>query len=103
MLKTIAKLFSEFMNKFGKKAIVSYIVKAFGVATGGFWSWVITKLVEYGWKKAEPEVISVATDQDRKASDKEVLKEYETNIKEKASEETLIKNELDLFNPKRGR
>ena len=103
MLKTIAKLFSELMNKFGKKAIVSYITKAFGVAAGGFWSWIITKLVEYGWKKAEPEITSAAKDQDRKISDNQVVKEYQKNIEEKASEETLIKNELDLFNPKRGR
>lgn len=99
--KTLAKYVSEFMKKVGIDWLVSSIAKWIGVAATGAWGWVIGLAVKFGWRKAEKKIHSEASHADRVKSDEQVLEEYQEKIKENASEEELIKSELDILNPRR--
>ena len=100
MWQKLAKVFSGFMERYGKSYLVSAVSKAVGVA-GGFWGWLIALLIKLGWKKANKEIQSGARLADRTSSDKEVLEQYQEKIKNGVSEDELIESELDLLNPNR--
>lgn len=102
MYKTLAKYLSVFMQRTGIKWLVSYVTTAAGVAASGFWAWCIALAVKWGWKKADEKIKSEAAHADRKNSDEDVNTEYQNKIKDGASEEELIKSELDILNPRRG-
>lgn len=102
MWQKLGKAFNSLLNGAGKSKIVSAILKALGVS-GGFWTWIVSFFVGKATKKIGAEAESQGRQADRKISDKEVREKYMEKVKENASEDELIKSELDIWNPKRGR
>lgn len=102
MWQRLAKALSTVFTNYLQKPAVAAILKSLGLA-GGFWTWLTTLLVKWGWKKADKEIQSQARLADRIKSDKDVREEYQKKIEENASEDELIKTELDILDPRRSR
>ena len=93
----ITQKLNSWMKSHGLKWLVSFLAKAAGI-TGGFWIWLIGLAAKFGWKKADKEIQSAARIEDRRVEDVVREETYKKHKKEKASEEQLIKDELDILN-----
>jgi len=84
----LLSIFKTYLNSPAlKKLIVSYVLKASGIA-GGIQGWIIGLLVKYGLKKAKEAVIV----QEEKVKESKNLDDYESVIKNPNSTAEEVKD-----------
>ena len=97
MWEKLSKLLNSVMQMKGISWVTSYILKALGLA-GGFWTWLVGLAVKFGWKKIDKEAQSAARLADRTKTDSEIREEYQNKIEGGASEDELVRSELNILN-----
>ena len=100
MWSLLSKALSFLINNYVVQLVIGTILKFAGLS-GGIWTWIVSLFV----KKAASEIIEIAGDeashQDQLDLNAKLDKEYQELIDKKASEEELIKKELEILNGKR--
>lgn len=97
MWLVIQKYISSLVPTYIKKTLTSLLLKAAGV-TGGFYSFIISKVLLVLWKKISEALESSARIADQAKIDAELLKKHDELIRNGAPESEIIKIEQDILN-----